>query len=196
MQSTVFVVCVGLLSFIQLTHAVEWPAVQPMRRTFTFTATDAPKDFPVSLLVRAKNSTPVYRLECHSGDYEGEFVIYYSGRFHCALFAVRDGKISSWNLLADGTKDEQSSDWYNRGRMIDGQLFGACGAFQEYGVLRRFRTRGMLITFQFTNLKWRARGEPKLQEFTFTVTIAQDATAISPTSERVAVARPPASCLW
>jgi hypothetical protein len=182
-----------------------WPSVQPVTRSYTFVAKDEPSDYPVVLLIPTTQGVPAYRLECHSGDYEGEYVIYFSGTFHCGLFEVRGDKATSWNLLADNTKEEQSSDWFNRGRMISGQLLGDCGEYPEYGRVRHFRMRGMEVTLQFTDLQWRNRQSPpspqnkpspRLQQFTVIVSVAPDATAKSATSERTTARRPPQSCLW
>jgi hypothetical protein len=179
--------------------AGSWPSIQPVTRSYTFVAKDGLSDYPVVLLIPTTQGLPAYRLECHSGDYDGEYVIYFSGTFHCGLFAVRGDKVESWNLLANSTKAEQSSDWFNRGRMISDQLLGDCGDFAEYGRIRHFRMRGMQVTLQFTDLRWRLPQNPQnpeLQQFTVVVTFAPDATANSATSERTTARRPPHACSW
>jgi hypothetical protein len=190
---------IAVLASNSVSSTSTWPSVQPVIRSYAFVAMDSLSDYPVELLIRTTQGVPAYRLECHSGDYEGEYVIYFSGTFHCGLFAVRGDKVTSWNLLADITKDEQSSDWFNRGRMIDGQLLGACGAYPEYGRIRHFRMRGMSVTLEFTDLKWHDREGPQgptLQQFTVIVAIAPDPTANSATSDRPKAPRPPGSCDW
>jgi hypothetical protein len=177
-----------------------WPKIQSTHVRSTFTV-DGSTDFPVRLDVRDEQGTPRSRLECHSGDYSGEFVIYYSGTFHCALFAVRGDKIVSWNLLADSTRAEQSSDWNNRGRMLAGQLRGTCGNSPEYGRIRHFRVRGMSVTVEFEDLMWgklqtSAVGGAPLERFTVWIRIRPDTTANSETAEKTAAPRPPHSCDW
>ena len=65
--------------------------------------------------------------------------------------------------------------------------------------IRHFRMRGMSVTLEFTDLKWRDRQGPqgpRLQQFTFLVTITPDPTANSATSDRPKASRPPGSCDW
>ena len=180
------------VSFLLGLQRGAWPVIEPLQKTYTFVR--APdKDTPVLIVARDLSSRPVYKLECHNDHYENERSdIDYSGTFQCALFALRNNTTASWNLLADDSAIQKSTDWMNRGRMLASQLYGECGPVPEFGWLRHFRVRGMLITFRFTNLVWPTPSGPDdvlsrqtLNGFTFEVSIAQDAAATARTSERV-----------
>ena len=147
---------------------------------------------------------PAYEPECHNGNYADTSELTFSGDFQCALFALNESRaVVSWNLLATDEPAQQQSDWFNRGRMIANQLFGFCGTVPEYGKLRHFSLRGMLITFQFSNLIWsnqnrsprqyRAQSRPQLQQFSFDVSVIEDGTAQTASAKAVS-GTPPSSC--
>ena len=128
----------------------------------------------------------------------------FSGDFQCALFAVGESGDSTGNLLAANTKDEQSTAWWNRGRMRLAQLRGVCLAYPEYSTVRHFKLRGMVITLRFTDIGWSAtkdqQNNPLLAKFTFTLDVVPDKAARGPRdeqTERVASPKgpkPPSSC--
>jgi hypothetical protein len=176
----------------------KWPAIQPAQgnRTFVEPGRDG-TDTPFLFLLKDADGVPVYKLECHNGNYEDSSELNFSGDFQCALFAVTGDERKSWNLLATKTEAEQKSDWLNRGRMTSNQLRGQCGAVPEYGTIRHFRLRGMLITFRFSNLEWSKvamQGDPKLKQFTFDVSVSQDSNARTETADRIEAPTPPKAC--
>ena len=172
----------SVLGFIVFPTSTNWPLVQPVKKTVTFMEPGkSGTDIPLSLILKDTHGVPVYKLECHNGNYEDSSELNFSGNFQCSLFALKEGRTrASWNLLAAKTKDEQSSDWFNRGRMMANQLWGRCGDIPEYGRIRNFRLRKMLITLEFSNLKWSSKvveGEHQLKQFTFTVSVVPDKDA-------------------
>lgn len=176
-----------------------WPRVShaSARQTYLLDATTS--DTPFSLDIRDSFGSTAYRLECHSGEYENQAVMNFSGTFHCAFFALKDGARTSWNLLATDEEAEQRSDWYNRGRMLGDQLWGPCADYPEFGAIRNFRLRGMRITFRFDNLKWFPFDQfrrHRLRSFRFTASVVPDAKSSAPQAERVGAMRPPISCAW
>ena len=174
----------------------QWPVIQPVHESRTFVIHGG-GDTPLIFRIRDLRGVPVYKLECHNGDYEGSSAINFSGDFQCALFALRNGARTSWNLLATDEESQQRSDSLNRGRMTANQLWDDCGANLEYGRVRRFRVRGMQLTFRFRGLQWlpvQGGEPPRLGRFTFEVTAVPDASAESATAERVAVPRPGGLC--
>ena len=163
-----------------------WPSVQPVHETRIVKESRA--DTPFLLLIDSKSGTPEYKLECHNGNYDGTSEITFSGDFQCALFALNGrGAVVSWNLLATDEPAQQQSDWFNRGRMMANQLFGPCGAVSEYGRVRHFSLRGMLITFEFSDVVWskqkgspgrfQPQSQPQLEQFSFSVSVEVDPTA-------------------
>jgi hypothetical protein len=179
-----------------------WPSVQPTQAAQTIKESRA--DTPFLLLIDGTSGAPAYKLECHNGNYEDTSEITFSGDFQCALFALNgSGAVVSWNLLATDEPAQQQSDWFNRGRMTANQLFGSCGAVPEYGMVRHFSLRGMLITCRFSRLVWskqkrqdgrsQSQSQPQLQQFSFHVSVTVDDTAQTASAKAVQVT-PPSTC--
>lgn len=175
-----------------------WPNIQALHESYTFIEPGRDKDTPFLAFIKNASGVPAYKLECHNGNYKDESEINFSGDFQCALFGLSGGKTTTWTLLAVSNKDEESTDWWNRGRMLSYQLRGECLAYPEYSTLRHFKLRGMLVTLQFTNIEWSTakdqQGNSLLQRFTFTLDVVPDKTAQSSAAEPAAGAKPPRSC--
>lgn len=174
-----------------------WPTVRALHLQQTFLEKDN-SDTPLTVFVRDTSGSAVYKFECHNGDYDDESEINFSGDFQCALFAIEGGVLNPANLLAADTKDERSTDWWNRGRMRADQLRGECLMYKEYSTDRHFRVRGMLVTMKFTNVAWSPerdlQGHRKLERFTFTLDIVSDPSARNASAEVPPGAKPPDSC--
>lgn len=174
-----------------------WPKVQPFSHEWHIL--DASKaDTPVLAYIRDVAGQPAYKLECHSGLYEDESKINFSGTYQCALFAFKDGHRASWNLLAD--RNHRDTDWNNRGRMMAQQLEESCGDTPGYGTHRVFMLRGMRLELVFKDLKWESAsgtqaGERQLNSFTFVATAQPDSKAWSPQAAPTKTP-PPSSCSW
>ncbi len=152
-------------------------------------------DTPAVDYIRDLKGGPIYKLECHNGNYNDQSEMNFSGKFQCALFALEEGKTASWNLLADRT--QQDSDWRNRGRMLSEQISGPCSKWPEYGARRVFLLRGMSITFLFKDLQGKyIRHERELVAFTFDVEVQPDSHVQTAEAEIVKVAKPARSCMW
>jgi hypothetical protein len=179
-------------------RANNWPVIQPAHQTHTFTDAAGEGDAPFLAFIKNVAGVPVYKLECHNGNYNDRSGYNFSGTFQCALFGIRGYKPTTWNLLAANTRNEQSTDWWNRGRILSPQLWDKCLAYPEYSTLRHFRLRRMLITFRFSNLGWRpaedGQGYPLLTKFTFTLDVVPDKAAQSSRAEPPTGPKPPTSC--
>jgi len=176
-----------------------WPDITDVRGERTYVDTGKGGDTPFLLVVKDRAGIPAYRLDCHNGDYDDDSEFNFSGDFHCALFAMDGDKTTSPNLLSSDEESKIGRDWFNRGRMIGNQLKGLCGEYSEYGVLRHFRLRGMLVTFHFGDLHWFPFAQfnrNRLSKFTFTVSFVGERSATSASAEAVEVPRPPRSCDW
>jgi len=172
--------------------------VEPLheRRTFNDIA-KSNADTPFLVYLKNTEGVAVYKLECHNGFYENDTGIDFSGDFQCVLFAIDGNKVTTGNLLAVDNKDERSTDWFNRGRILSEQLRGACAGYPEYESVRHFKLRGMLITFQFTDLEWaRLIDQNKLilNKFTFDFSVVPDKRNQTASAEPVKGAKPPNSC--
>jgi hypothetical protein len=172
-----------------------WPVVQPIHAQYTFIVRGG-RDTPVLLLVRDTHGRAVYKLECHDDDYEPDDEISFSGAFQCALFAMRDGRRTSWNLLADSTKNARSVDWWTRGRMLARQLVDSCGAYPEYGLERHFSVRGMVVTLRFGDLQWSRSVALLLTRFTVDISVAPNPRARTVVADVVPGPTPGRACGW
>lgn len=176
-----------------------WPKVQSFSKIWHIPDTsETDADTPVLAYIRDMKGTPVYKLECHSGDYSDQSEMNFSGDFQCALFAVKGNTLVSGNLLAANTKNEQSADWWNRGRMRSVQLRGECLKYPEYSTVRHFKLRGMLLTLRFAEVEWSSakdqQNNPLVGKFTFTANVVPDPTVKSSRAEEVEGPAPPTSC--
>jgi len=173
--------------------------IKPLKESHTF-INPGENDADTPFLAYIKNTlgVPVYKVECHNGNYEGESEINFSGDFQCALFAMNGNSLASGDLLATNTKDEQSTDWWNRGRMRSAQLRRKCLAYPEYSTDRHFRLRGMLITLRFSDIGWGTavggQNGPLLKKFTFTLSAVPDRSATGSTAEEAKGSKPPNAC--
>jgi hypothetical protein len=185
-----------LASSRSFTQQDSWPVVQPLHITRTFA--NAGKDTPFVALIKDTAGLPIYKFECHNGNYENDSKINFSGDSQCALFAFNGSSVTSGNLLVANDRNEQSTDWWNRGRMHSAQLRGECLAYPEYSTDRHFNLRGMLITLRFTDMEWSApnseRRSPALRKFTFVLDVTPDKAAHSPSAVLPPGPVPPRSC--
>ena len=175
-------------------QGIHWPVIAPVRASRTFTKPGWGRtDTPFLAFLRDVNGRPIYKFECHNGNFDQDAGIYYSGDFQCALFAVRGVQRTSWNLLATASRTEQTSDWANRGRMFASQLRGRCRLYPEYSTLRNFELRGMLVSLKFDDIEWSAGGK-RLAGFRFTFEARPDPAATSATAAPPTGPRPPLGC--
>jgi hypothetical protein len=189
-----------LLTMLTINLAAKmWPVIQPLEEKCIFT--DVGKnsaDTPFTSYIKDATGSPIYKLECHNGNYEDQSVMNFSGDFQCALFAMNGKIVTSGNLLAANTKNELSSSWWNRGRMRSVQLRGDCLRYPEYSTDRHFRLRGMLVNLRFTNAQWSTaiakEGNPLLSGFTFIFSAFPEKSNRAARAEEVASPEPPKSC--
>lgn len=175
-----------------------WPVVEPIavRRHLIFREG---KDIPISVKVMNKNGEPEYLIECHTGYYtDNRQGFQYSGAFQCAMFSLSDNRVSSGDLLAANSKNERSTDWWNRGRLLSWQLSGECLRFPEYSTSRHFKLRGMLVTISFSDPEWAAQtdneGNRLLTSVNLAITVQRDPAANTMRPLVPNGPLPPASC--
>jgi hypothetical protein len=195
MRILIAVVALGWL--LAQPKSIEWPVVKPVHTQITVTE-QARRDAPVHLVVSDVRGRPLYKLDCHNGEYDETIDINYSGDFQCALFALTSGKTASGNLLTDTSYNAGSTDWWNRGRMLAKNLWRTCANYPEYGTLRHFSVRGMLVTLRFGDLVWATpfADSSRLSRFTADIDVAPDRQATSPTAEYLPGPTPGKACDW
>src|SRR6266496_5464275 len=99
-----------LTVFMTSFSAVEWPLVEPFHEERTISLEQPSQDVPALFTIHT-DSDVVYRVECHTAEYEGRSPIMYSGTYHCGMFAMKGPEVTSWDLFADDTPAQQGSDW-------------------------------------------------------------------------------------
>lgn len=170
-----------------------WPQVASMKKTFTFPdARSASSEFTIVGI----DGKPLYKVACHTAYYEGDRDFDYSGDFECRLKSLYSKDRYS-TLFTDNPN--QSRDWESRARIFAEELIGNCGDYPEYGRVRHFRLRGMNITFEFSELRFKESQGPgvkrgkewELASFRFDFTAEPDPTAVSPIAEVAPLAEPP-----
>lgn len=170
----------ALVAVNGLAAAKSWTVIRPLEEKHAFDAKDG-ADTPLFTFILDTLGIPVYKVECHNGNYPDDSEMNFSGDFQCALFAVKGRNLLSGDLLAQG----------NRARMNSAQLRGDCLQYPEYSTERHFKLRGMRITLGFSEMKWTPG---KLAGFTFTLQAVPDESALNGTAEAYAGPEPPVSC--
>ncbi len=168
-NSIFITVMIGL--FCQFSYgAGQWPVARKFDRTYHID--DVNKGgFDVDL--RGSRGKPIYKLSCHSGEYEDDSGFNYSGLFQCRLSSLYSKeKVST--LLTETV--HQSTDWQNRGRFLAEHLRPGCAQYPEWGDTRTFRLRGMKLTLSVRDINFikPSDGKDILQSFTFSVSVRKD----------------------
>ncbi len=189
------------------TRTFRWPRITPVHKSFYLP--DAWRA-SVALVIKGVDGVPLYRLQCYGerakrspSDLQLHPDALYVGEFDCHLYSLSSP--AAWDtLLTDITLP--GGEAYSRAAVGATELVGACGNYPEYGLVRHFRLRGMMITFMYSDVRAKeeltSRGAPyppgtprvdlpELTSFRFTVDIARDPTAVSTIAEPVPFASPP-----
>jgi hypothetical protein len=176
-----------VLSAAQLAVAAqEWPAIQPLTKTFHFP--DASKA-AVDLSILSTASRPAYRIECHQLGFEDQ-AFDYSGDFECRLTSLYSKEAFS-TLFTDDP--EQSRDWQSRARFLSEELVGSCADYPEYGRVRNFQLRRMKITLALSDivLNQSTQPRPTLKAFDLGISVVPDSAATSAIAAPVSYKEPP-----
>ncbi len=179
---TLFVVFTSLCAGAQ-----SYPKPSPAKRVFT--VSDVTKA-SISWPIKARDSSDLYTLVCHSAGYHGDSGFEYSGDFECRLILV-NGQNTYSTLLTEDV--DQSRDWESRGRFFGASLRGECSKVPEFGAMRNFTLRGMRLTLQVLDPKF--QGE-KLLSLKLAVAVVPDAKARRAIADIVPLPRAevPVSC--
>ena len=168
-----------------------WTPPQPLHAEYRFVHPKPGEDRPFSVFLLDAAGHKLYKFECHAGSYDDTSEMSWSGDLQCALFPYKIDTVTPVNVLAVDSRDEQSVDWWNRGRLLAKQLQGDCLQYQEYSTLRHFKLRGMDLTLGYSDISWQGG---KLEKFTLSLDVTPDADAKSPMAEPAEGDRPPKAC--
>jgi len=158
-----------------------WPTVKTLHKSFSIRE---PAKAVVKSVIRDTSGKDLYLFVCRTGNDESVPDVNYAGDLDCRLMEARGGEREE-NLLLE-THASNVAAWYSRGRMFAHELNGDCASYPEYGRLRHFRLRRMLLTMAFEAVRFEpAHGveSPALASYTLTLTVTPDPTAIRDVAE-------------
>lgn len=173
---------------------LRWPAVSPVRRSYRFPVASAAV---VRMAVRSPAGAPLYILQCRPIAAFPNGVI---STFECALVPAANAAADVANGYSLLTSDPMNPTARGRGLVSADEIWSTCGDYPEYGRVRRFRLRGMVLTLDFkhvgfvTERKGAASGSPivhAIKSFELDVSVSQDPTALSAVAEPAAYRAPP-----
>lgn len=189
-----FVTCFLIVfAFGICAQASKWPEVVPMHKGYHFTNA---RTSEIDLSVLGAKGEPLYRMECHTFEYEKDPGFDYSGDFECRLKSLYSDDAYS-TLLTE--EPQQTRDWQSRGRFLAEEIEGKCADYPEFGRVRHFRLRGIKITLTISDVVFRAHSEKALarkegsllKSFRFDVKVEVDSKATSAISEPIPYQYPP-----
>jgi len=160
--------------------SIAWPRIQPYSHEFVFSTGSSPA---ASIVLLETAGRAVYRLECHTFLYQGDPDFDYSGDFECRLTSLYSAEAVSTLLTSD---PNQPSDWWSRGRFLVSELRGSCAEYADYGRVRTFRLRGMVLRLELRDIVFASSqdpGKPGLESFRFCVSANADDSAASSLTE-------------
>ena len=163
--------------------AQHYPSVEAQNSVFEVPDV---KHADVSFDIKSSKGAPVYRLQCHSAEYNApDFA--YSGDFECRLSSVGHLDSVASTLLTEDA--HQSRDWESRGRFFAKNLRGRCASIPDFGAVRKFKLRGMDLTLKIINPKFAPDGT--LQSLKLSVEVRPDASAVRPIAAVVPLPKGP-----
>lgn len=174
-------------------NSVAWPPIRPMHESVYF---ENARQAAATFTIVGKDNKPLYRIECHTSEFEGDPDFDYSGDFECRLTSLYSAETYS-TLFTENPK--QSRDWESRARFLSEELIGKCADYPEFGRVRHFRLRGMKITLILSDILFWSSAEmgdrkprrPELKSFRFAVQVEADAEARTGITEPVPYSEPP-----
>lgn len=158
--------------------AQSWPEIRETEVSVRFSAQY--DQFEIKLPIHGEAGEVLYWVYCGGGkdkyldSFYDRFDINYVGPLFCSLTDFEGPSEATW-LSSDG-----SSIWHSRGQFHYRQLLGACGDYPEFGKVRNFKLRGMLITLEISDVN---EVNKTIQDFLLTIKVTKDTTALTAQAE-------------
>jgi hypothetical protein len=174
-------------------RAAGWPEVAPVSGSVYFGDSDSAS---ATFTIFDAQGASAYLLECHNHRYT-DVDFDYSGDWECRLRPTRE-KTPYSTLLTDIA--QPARDWQSRARFLADQLMERkCADYPEYGALRHFRLRGMRLSLQLEDIRFKSEPvpgtpgveRPALRAFRFSFKVERDPSATSEIAEMVPFVEPP-----
>jgi hypothetical protein len=151
--ATILIACAAIPSLGFQSQSRRWPTIQPLQAVFSI---QDPDKAVIKTYIRDSKDTPLYLFVCRTGEDNSIPDIVYSNDLDCRLLPALLGEIED-NLLVEEPNEKA---WFSRGHMVAQQLYGLCGSYPEYGLVRHFRLRGMRLTIEFFDVKFATMPPP------------------------------------
>jgi hypothetical protein len=181
---------VFLIAFIVISAklpATNWPKIAPLDKIIQL---EDRKHEAFKIYIKDSNGKSIYvldgRINCWDQDYVG---FSFSGAFECRLKPLYEAARHP-TLLTD--HQHMSTDWQSRGRFLWDELVDVHDQkIPEYGRLRHFRLREMVLTLNVKNLTVShnnrtdsSQDEDRIQNLELEIIAKPDSTATSDIAEK------------
>ncbi|MCC6918783.1 MAG: hypothetical protein IT548_06235 [Alphaproteobacteria bacterium] len=144
----------------------------------------------LEMTIKSPGGAPLYMLTCHNFDHVGGGDLTYSGLMQCYLFPWQR-YIGQRNLLDD---DTSTPSYQSRARFAKEHVLPDCSGYAEWGAVRHFWLRGMVVTLAVRNLTFsRDPDDPqtlRVETFDFEVRVQPYPGALDERAQRIAEKRP------
>jgi hypothetical protein len=172
-------------------HRRDWPVIQKFDLEIKIDANSERIFF--SIPIRNQAGRVLYTLACIGGS--TSYLDHLGGKMDenfnspmCFFLGEGDKDVTGKLLCEDG-----AAHWYSRGQIYFSELVGVCGEYPEFGKLRHFRLRGMMLTIQFQNIDLDSSGLPRFMNIH--ISGRPDRSVTSEIAERPGYLRPDKDCL-
>ncbi len=140
----------------------KWPDVTRQGGAVVFTSDTDPG---LEIDIYDSKGHPSYLLACFSGNSDTE-AFNHSGLFHCRLTAQYSVDTRPSLLIEN---ERATADWEGRARFLLSDVVGDCAAVHDWGAVRTFRLRNMLLRLSVTDVILGRAGDgiPPVKSFRF-----------------------------
>lgn len=170
--------------------APKWPEIKEAKGEVHVIYVANAEPNGLELAITAPGGTPLYMLTCHNFDHVGGGDLTYSGLMQCYLFPWQR-YIGQRNLLDD---DTSRPSFQSRARFAKEHVMPDCSGFAEWGAVRHFWLRGMVLTLALRNLTFsRDPDDPqnlRVETFDFEAKVQRYPGAMGERAQRIAETRP------
>jgi|GEM_PF-1668251 len=157
-----------------------WPRVAETQISKRFYTEDEvfELEHPISA---AENGKQIYSLFCIGG--KDEYLDSLSDRTGINIVGPLSCQLGLRAGFHEGSllSEDASPPWHSRGQFHFDQLSGVCGIYPEYGRVRHFRLRAMLVTLTVEDIQ---EVNNRIDDFLLTIKVQNDPTALTAKAER------------
>jgi len=166
-----------------------WPKIEAAEANVRVFYIANPDQNGFDLAIRSTDGRPAYTLSCHTFDYQSPHLVY-SGMMQCYMFPV-PWIAGTENLLDDALATTSAE---SRARFLPRHLAPRCAVTPEWGAVRHFWFRDLVVTLSVTDIKRNPDPDrpdrPFIESYTFAAKVQPYPGAATPSAQRIAEGRP------